>query len=113
METQLEVSKTIEHLAQIYSGVYDLNDNALHRLYSLCNLMDSLADEFGADEVQYTVDPNRRHGYIHVELTDLEFSGGRNHYFFNGIKDADYIGFETSHGNLKVNVGVEHLWVKI
>ena len=112
MTTKEAVAQEMEQYEKAYCGVYSTQPDAKERLMHLCDLADSLGDEFDLEDLYFTVDPKIRHGYLHLEVIDIVFSNGRSHYFFDGVKDADFIGFEKApSGNLRLNLGVENLWV--
>lgn len=112
MATKDEVLAEIEQYKKTLGGAYSTSESAKERLMGLCDLVDSLADEFDAEEVSYIVDPKIRHGYVCMESIDLVLSHGRSHYFFEGVRDADFVGFDKAKsGNLRLSLGVKDLWV--
>lgn len=112
MATREGVLAEIEQYKKALGGAYCTSESAMEKLMVLCDLIDSLADEFDAEDLYFTVDPKIKHGYVHAEVIDFEFSNGRSHYFFDGVKDADFVGFDkTKSGNLRLSLGVQNLWV--
>lgn len=112
MGTREAVQAEIEQYKKTLGCAYCTSESAEEKLMGLCDLIDSLADEFDAVDLYFTVDPKLKHGYVQMEVIDFVFSNGRSHYFFEGIKDADFIGFDkSSSGNLRLSLGVQNLWV--
>ena len=112
MATKGLIIAEIEQYQKTFGVACSTSEPALKKLLELCDLMDSIADEFDAEDIYFTVDPKIKHGYVHAEVIDLVFSNGRSHYFFDGVKAADFVGFEKSRsGNLRLSLGVKDLWV--
>lgn len=112
MATKDAVIAEIAQYRKTFGAACSTSESALERLMLLCDLIDSVADEFDAEDIYFTVDPKLRHGYVHAEVIDLVFGNGRSHYFFDGIKVADFVGFDKStSGNLRISLGVKDLWV--
>lgn len=112
MATRDNILEEINQYHKTLGLACSTDESALERLLLLSDLTDSLADEFDAEKVSYIVDPKIKHGYVIMEVIDLVFSNGRSHYFFDGIRDADFVGFDkSSNGELRVSFGVKNLWV--
>ena len=90
---------------------FKLDRDASERLYRLCELADTLAEEFGAEEIGVHVDPSDRHGVIWVDTDEVIFEYGRSHQFFGYMEYSDFLRFaKTGTGLLRICFGVENLW---
>lgn len=92
-------------------GKYQMSTKAYRKLMTLCDLADTLCDEFDADGINVLLTPeNGMEGIIQVDLAEMSFGPGNTHPFFTMIQSADYVGFSTYDGGVRLSLMVNNLW---
>lgn len=110
--TQVEAKRMLDKFTKATSG-YKVDAAAQKRFMTLCELADILDEEFCADGVQISAEPNGKHGVICVDTDEVVFEYGRSHKFFEFVKSADFLSFsKTKSGMLRISFGVKDLWVR-
>lgn len=107
-----DVAETMLKASAQFSGKHKLDEAARDRFLTLCDLTEIIADEFGAEEIQFRIKPEDQCGEIFFETDEFIFENGRSHPFFEYIKAADFLNIsKAKSGMLKVRFGVKDLWV--
>ena len=71
-----------------------------------------MCDETDVQSVNIIIDPEaNRNAEISLCIDEVIFDFGREHPFFEYIKNADYLRFSKSkHDGLKIEYGVHDVW---
>ena len=105
----VEARKRIE---REYEGEFRAVTKHYNRFIQLCVLTDILGNEVKGGSADIIVSPDCGFAKVELYVDDIVFDYGREHPFFEYIKNADFLRFSKSkHDGLKIEYGVNDLWV--
>lgn len=89
-----------------------INDSVYDRMYELAELADGIAIEFDAVDGGIYMDVDSGESFYYVEVFDIVLQNGRNHPFYDAVKNADFLRFSSKKDNIIIKFGVNGLWVR-
>ena len=106
------VSMVVEEATKQFAPLWKLHEECNGILGQYCSVIDSLAEEFGGESFDVSVDDVDMTITVVMECADMVIES-KNHKFYIIAQRANSIGFSVSEdGNLNVKFVFPSVWVR-
>ena len=107
------VSMVVEEATKQFAPLWKLDNECNRILEQYCSVIDSLAEAFGADSFDVTVDDIAMTITIVMECEDMTIESA-THKFYSLAQRSKALGFSVSEdGNLNVKFVFPSVWTKV
>lgn len=106
------VSMVVEEATRQFSPLWKLDRESNKILEQYCSVIDSLANDFGGESFDVTIDDIAMTITIVMECEDMTIES-KNHKFYDLARRSKAFGFSVSEdGNLNVKFVFPSVWVR-